>query len=203
MIQHHPEQYKLYSEKEFTWENIHQKNRNLLLWRDPSVDGIKTGHTEKAGYCLVASAAQDDMRLISVVMGTESENARASESEKLLTFGFRNFDSHEMFTAGSKLETTRVWKGESDYLDLGTSDAVRFVLPKGQQKNLSAQVAIKNVIEAPIKKGQALGVLTISLKDKTLLTQPVVALNDVKAGSLFKQLLDSVKLFVEQLLKDF
>lgn len=196
----HEKYYPLYAEKEFTWNNHKQLNRNLLLWRDASVDGIKTGHTEEAGYCLVASAKQGDMRLVSVVMGTASEQARAVESQKLLSFGFRNFESKRLYEAGSVLEKSRVWKGITDQVDIGVMEAVVMTLPRGSQDKLQAQVAIEKIIEAPIAQGQALGTLTVTLDGKTILNQPVVALNAVEQGGFFTRLWDSIKLFFLKLM---
>jgi D-alanyl-D-alanine carboxypeptidase (penicillin-binding protein 5/6) len=195
MINRHPEQYAFYAEKEFVWNDIKQPNRNLLLWRDSTVDGIKTGHTEEAGYCLVASAKREDMRLISVIMGAKSEDARAVESQKLLNFGFRNFESKRLYEAGSVLEKIRVWKGVTDQLDIGVTEAVVMTLPRGSQDKLQATVAVEKIIEAPIAQGQVLGTLTVTLDGKTILTHPVTALNAVEQGNFFTRLWDSIKLF--------
>lgn len=200
VVSNHEKYYPIYAEKEFTWNNHKQLNRNLLLWSDPSVDGIKTGHTEEAGYCLVASAKQGDMRLVSVVMGTTSEKARAVESQKLLSFGFRNFESKRLYEAGSVLEKSRVWKGVTDQVDIGVMDAVVMTLPRGSQDKLQAQVSIEKIIEAPIAQGQALGTLTITLDGKTIINQPVVALNAVEQGGFFTRLWDSIKLFFLKLM---
>jgi len=195
MVNNHPDQYAFYAEKEFVWNDIKQPNRNLLLWRDSAVDGIKTGHTEEAGYCLVASAKRDDMRLISVVMGAKSEEARAVESQKLLNFGFRNFETKRLYEAGSVLEKSRVWKGVTDQVEIGVAEAVALTVPRGSQHKLQAQVTLEKIIEAPITQGQVLGTLTVTLDGKTLLNQPVVALNAVEQGGLFTRLWDSIKLF--------
>lgn len=200
VVNNHEKYYSLYAEKEFTWNNHKQLNRNLLLWRDSTVDGIKTGHTEEAGYCLVASGKQGDMRLISVVMGTKSEDARAVESQKLLSFGFRNFESKRLYEANSVLEKARVWKGVTDQLDIGVTEAVVMTLPRGSQEKLQAQVAVEKIIEAPVAQGQALGTLTVTLDGKTILHQPVVALNAVEQGGFFTRLWDSIKLFFLKLM---
>lgn len=196
----HEKYYPIYAEKEFTWNNIRQLNRNLLLWRDASVDGIKTGHTEEAGYCLVASAKQGDMRLVSVVLGTKSEEARAVESQKLLAFGFRNFESQRLYAAAAVLQTARVWKGQAEQVNIGVEQAVALTLPRGSKDKLQAQVAVEKIIEAPITKGQVLGSLTVSLDGKTVLNQPVVALQEVAEGGLFTRFWDSIKLFFLKLL---
>lgn len=197
---HHEKYYPIYAEKEFTWNNIRQLNRNLLLWRDASVDGIKTGHTDGAGYCLVASGKQGDLRLVSVVMGTKSEEARAVESQKLLSFGFRNFESKRLYDAGAVLEQARIWKGASDSVNVGVQQMVAITIPRGSRDKLQAQVAIEKIIEAPVAQGQALGTLTVTLDGKTLLTQPVVALEAVDQGNLLIRLWHTIKLFFLQLL---
>lgn len=200
MIQDHPEQYALYAEKKFSWGGIEQTNRNRLLWTDPSVDGIKTGHTEEAGYCLVSSAIKNDMRLVSVVMGTDSDRARSRESQKLLAFGFRNFETHEIYPANTALKQTRLWKGASEEIEVGVINPVVLSLARGEKDKLKIQISTEKIIEAPVKKGQVLGVLTITLKDKTLVNQPVVALKEAEQGDLFTLLVDSVKLFLFKLL---
>lgn len=200
VVNHHEKYYPLYAEKEFTWNNHTQLNRNLLLWRDPSVDGIKTGHTEEAGYCLVASAKQGEMRLISVVMGTSGEQTRAVESQKLLSFGFRNFESKRLYEAGSVLQQARVWKGAAAQVDVGVADALVMTLPRGSQDKLQAQVAVEKIIEAPIAQGQVLGTLTVTLDGKTILSHPVTALNAVEQGGFFTRLWDTIKLFFLKLM---
>ena len=165
-IREFPELYRLYAVKEFTYNEIRQHNRNNLLWRDDSVDGVKTGHTEAAGYCLVASARQGDMRLISVVMGTDGENARARESQKLLNYGFRFFETHKLYDAGTPLTTTRIWKGATDTATLGLDEALYVTIPRGQYKSLDASMSINNRIIAPVAAGQDLGTVQVKLGEE-------------------------------------
>jgi D-alanyl-D-alanine carboxypeptidase (penicillin-binding protein 5/6) len=200
LIRDHPRHYGLYSEKYFTYNDIRQPNRNTLLWRDKSVDGVKTGHTKAAGYCLVASAKRDNMRLVSVVMGTRSEEARAAESQKLLTYGFRYYETLHLYRAQESLNEVRVWGGEKSKLQLGLADNVSVTIPRGGKDSLSATMDIDSVINAPIKAGQPLGMLTISLDDDTVYEAPLVALSAVGEAGFFQTLWDRVSLFVLQLL---
>src|SRR5690606_26312252 len=149
IINDHPEHYALYKEKYFVWNDIRQPNRNLLLFRDETVDGLKTGHTEEAGYCLVASANRNGMRLISVVMGTASENARAAESQKLLAYGFRYYETLSLYNAGTELSKTRVWGGKTNEVALGIAQDIKLTLPRGRQEELQANMHINEVIKAP------------------------------------------------------
>jgi len=195
MINDFPEHYKLYSEKYFKYNGINQPNRNKLLFRDKSVDGIKTGHTDAAGYCLVSSAEKNGMRLIAVVMGTRSEEARATESQKLLAYGFRYFQTHKVYESGAKLNTTKVWAGMRDELDLGLQDEIFLTIPRGAQDDLVAEMLIDEVIKAPIKAGQELGKLTIRLNDEQLVDVPLVALQAVDEAGFFARIWDALVLF--------
>ena len=195
IIRDFPEQYPLYSEKYFTYNNIRQPNRNRLLWRDKSVDGLKTGHTEAAGYCLVASAKRDDMRLISVVMGTNSENARAKETQKLLNYGFRYFKTHTLYTAAQSLTESQVWGGAKDTMQLGVAKDVLVTIPRGHKSELDAQLNIDPIIEAPVEIGQEFGRLVIKLDNKVIVDEALVALDPVPEGGFFKRLWDMIKLF--------
>ncbi len=186
IIREFPEHYKRYSEKVYTYNNIKQYNRNKLLWRDKSVDGLKTGHTESAGYCLVSSAKRGDMRLISVVLGTRSEKARASVSQSLLNYGFRFYETHKLYAAGEILNHARVWKGDSENVALGLMQDLYVTIPRGSYKNLQALMDVDARLEAPIKKGQELGVVRITLNDIDLRRAPLVALNQVERGSLLQ-----------------
>lgn len=195
IIKDYPEQYAVYAEKYFTYNNIRQPNRNRLLWRDKSVDGLKTGHTEEAGYCLVASAVRDGMRLISVVMGTKSEEARAKETQKLLNYGFRYYKTHELYQAGESLMSSRVWGGETEEFQLGLSDKVLVTIPKGQKSELKAKLDIDPVIKAPVQIGQEFGRLVVTLEDEIVVNEALVALNEVPEGGFFKRIWDWIKLF--------
>lgn len=195
LIREFPEYYKWYSVKEYTYNGITQYNRNKLLWRDGGVDGVKTGHTDSAGYCLVASAKQNDMRLISVVLGAESENGRARESEQLLNYGFRFYETHALYAAGKALSTARVWKGAGRELPLGLSEEIYVTVPRGQYKNLTAALEVDIRIIAPVHKGGRHGAVKVSLGDKVLAERPLVALQDVAQGGWWRRLVDTVKLW--------
>ncbi|NOX77144.1 MAG: D-alanyl-D-alanine carboxypeptidase [Gammaproteobacteria bacterium] len=197
LIRDFPVQYKGYSKRQFTYNGIKQYNRNTLLARNKEVDGIKTGHTESAGYCLVASALRDDMRLISVVLGTKSKAARASESQKLLTFGFRFFETHRLYAANEPLTTARIWKGEQEELPLGLANDLYVTIPKGQYKKLDASMKVDARITAPAKAGQTFGTVNIRLGDQPYATRELVALKNIEKGGLFSNLVDEVKLLFE------
>lgn len=197
MIRDFPEHYQWYSIREYTYNNIKQKNRNDLLSRDESVDGIKTGHTESAGYCLVASAKRGDMRLISVVLGTDSQKARADESQKLLTYGFRFFETHKLYTANEPLTSVRVWKGEVEKLELGLNNDLYITIPRGQYKNLDANMNINAQVIAPVLGGQILGSVNVQLGSKNYARRKLVALNEVRSGGFWTSLVDAIKLNFE------
>ncbi|WP_372758220.1 D-alanyl-D-alanine carboxypeptidase family protein [Litorivivens sp.] len=196
----YPAEYDLYKEKEFTYNGIRQTNRNRLLWSDPSVDGLKTGHTDAAGYCLVSSAEREGMRLISVVMGTKSESARERETQRLLAYGFRFFETHHLYTAGTELSKTRVWKGAADEVSLGVKEEVFLTIPRGQHDQLDATLSVDEVLTAPIREGQEYGELVVSLDGKELVRSPLIALQDVEQGGLVKRLWDAIVLFVLNLI---
>ncbi|MGM0769712.1 MAG: D-alanyl-D-alanine carboxypeptidase family protein [Pseudomonadota bacterium] len=199
IINDYPENYPLYAEKHFTYNNIRQPNRNSLLWRDDTVDGLKTGHTEEAGYCLVASAERNDTRLIAVVMGTESTAARAQEVQKMLNYGFRYYQSETLFSAGQELIGARIWGGRDDELAVGVTEDVNVTIPRGSRDSLESTVDLDSVIKAPIKVGDELGRVQVKLGDEVIVDQPVLALTDVPEGGLFKRLWDAIKLFFIQL----
>ena len=160
-IREFPELYKMYAVKEFTFNDIRQHNRNNLLWRDDSVDGVKTGHTEAAGYCLVASARRDDMRLVSVVMVTDSEKARISASSALLNYGFRFYETHRLYSAGDRLTRARVWMGDREEVSLGLAEDLNVTIPRRQYDKLEARTEIRSPLTAPLQQGQALGALAV------------------------------------------
>jgi serine-type D-Ala-D-Ala carboxypeptidase (penicillin-binding protein 5/6) len=200
LIRDFPEHYKVYSEKYFTYNNIRQANRNSLLWRDNTVDGVKTGHTEAAGFCLVASAEREGMRLVSVVMGTTSEASRAAESQKLLTYGFRYFQTTSLYTAGESLNKVRVWGGTHGAINLGLEEDIVVTVPRGARDNLTAQMDIGNEIHAPLEQGQQLGTLTVSMDGKEVTKVALVALNPVEEAGFFSRLWDAISLFFLQLI---
>ncbi len=195
MITRYPQHYKTYKEKSFEYAEIKQTNRNLLLWRDPSVDGVKTGHTEEAGYCLISSAERDGMRLISVVMGTNSTTARANQSLKLLNYGFRFYTTHTAYEPLTHIETAKVWKGNSNLIELGLTDAAILTLPKSQTDKLKVDITINEPVTAPIVAGDPLGQLTIHLDEETILEKPLVALQSIEQGGLLKRLWHALYLF--------
>ncbi len=199
IIQVDPEHYAIYKQKDYTWNNIKQGNRNLLLWRDSTVDGLKTGHTQEAGYCLVASAVRDDMRLIAAVFGTDSERARAAETQKLLTYGFRFFESKTFYQQGVELAQAPVWKGAVTQVKLGLANDLTLTLPKGQLEKLQANLSIDPTLVAPIEKGTVLGKVEVKLDDQVVHSADLVALDTVEEGSLFRRLWDSIRLFFFQL----
>ncbi|MEO2173904.1 MAG: D-alanyl-D-alanine carboxypeptidase family protein [bacterium] len=203
LIYDYPEHYKLYGEKYFTYgapgeEPKRQPNRNLLLWRDKSVDGVKTGHTEAAGYCLVSSAERNGMRLVAVVMGARSEEARATESLKLLTYGFRYYETLNLYDARETLKTVRVWGGTSARLNLGLDDAVVITVARGSKKNLEASMDIQEVIQGPVTRGQKLGQLLVTNGDTVVAEVPLVALRSIEEAGFFKGLWDAIMLFFTQ-----
>lgn len=195
LIREFPEHYALYSEKYFSYNGINQANRNRLLFRDPTVDGIKTGHTDEAGYCLVSSAVRDGMRLIAVVMGARNDEARAVESQKLLTYGFRYYQTHKLYSLGEEISATRVWSGMQNNLSLGVADDVFVTIPRGGHGRLKATMHVDGVIKAPIAAGQELGSIVVELDGKQLLDVPLVARESVEPAGFFARLWDGIKLF--------
>ncbi len=195
IIRDFPEHYKFYSMKEYRYNNITQPNRNRLLWLDPSVDGMKTGHTESAGYCLIATAKRDPMRLISVVLGTASDNVRATESQKLLNYGFQFFESTRVYAKEQTVSTLPVWKGKEKTLKAGVSQDLLVTLPKGHYSRVKASITSKQPLLAPISAGQAVGTIQLSLDDKPLADYPLVALEAVPVGNIFGRAWDTVKLW--------
>ncbi|MDT8281350.1 MAG: D-alanyl-D-alanine carboxypeptidase family protein [Gammaproteobacteria bacterium] len=190
VIREFPDYYPEYAEKEYTYNNIKQYNRNKLLWSDDTVDGIKTGHTDSAGFCLLASAVRSDMRIISVVLGTDSMKARASVSQELLNYGFRFYESHTLYSAGEVLSRPRVWSGEMETLDVGLAQDLAVAIPRGAYDELEATIDIDTDIQAPIEKGQQLGLVKVSLEGTLLASVPLVALETVNEGNFFQQVKD-------------
>ena len=196
LISDFPEHYVWHSIREFVFNGITQYNRNKLLWRDQSVDGIKTGYTESAGYSLVASAERNGMRLISVVLGSQSEGSRAKQSQSLLNYGFRFFETHRLYGPHEPVTQVRVWKGESENLDLGLGDELYVTVPRGQYEKLKATMEVDTEIIAPVVKGDTKGLVKITLDDELTTERPLVALESIETGNLWKQLLDQVKLYL-------
>jgi D-alanyl-D-alanine carboxypeptidase (penicillin-binding protein 5/6) len=194
IIQQFPKYYKMFGDKEFTYDKIHQTNRNLLLWRDPSVDGLKTGHTQQAGYCLTTSAKRHGMRLIAVVMGTPSDQARNSDNEALLNYGFNFYETHRLYAGGATLAKARVWKGAQKTVPEGIQSDLYVTIPKGQYDKVSTSTKLAKQIVAPVKLGKRLGTVSIALDGKPIAKRPLDALAQVRQGGLWRRLVDSVLL---------
>ncbi|MFB4202879.1 D-alanyl-D-alanine carboxypeptidase family protein [Arhodomonas sp. KWT2] len=195
LISEFPQYYKFYSTKTFKWNGIEQSNRNKLLWRDKTVDGLKTGHTEAAGYCLTSSAERDGMRLISVVMGTSSANARLDQSQALLNYGFRFFETHRLYQAGKSLTDAPVWKGATDTAPLGVRHDLYVTIPKRQYDRLEASMSVDGRIIAPVEEGKPYGKVQVTLGERTVAEVPLVALTGVEEGGFFGRVMDEVMLW--------
>jgi D-alanyl-D-alanine carboxypeptidase (penicillin-binding protein 5/6) len=198
LIKEFPDYYRWDSQKEYTYNGITQQNRNQLLWRDPSVDGVKTGFTDDAGYCMVASAKREDMRLISVVMGTASPNARANESQSLLNYGFRFFETHKLYDAGTPLSEARVRKGETSKVPVGVAESVYVTAPRKHFNELKAETQVDKAVMAPLNKGDTVGTLNVTLAGETVLSKPLVAMEAIPEGGLFRRLYDAVVVLLEK-----
>ena len=201
-IRDFPDYYTWYSEKEFTFNNIRQHNRNTLLWRDPAIDGLKTGHTEAAGYCLAASAKRDGMRLISAVMGSSSESSRASESQTLLNYGFRFFETVQLYQAGQELARARVWKGLSEEVTLGLSEDLFATIPRGRYDDLEAKVEMQPQLSAPLDAGVVVGTIRVQLGDELIASRELVTLTAVEEAGVFGSMWDSMQLWMDGLFED-
>ena len=198
LIKEFPDYYRWFSEKEFTFNKITQHNRNQLLSRDESVDGVKTGFTDDAGYCLVASAIREDMRLISVVLGAKSPNARANENQSLLNYGFRFFESHRLYEGKKPLNEARIWKGDSKTIPLGLAEDLYATIPRRQYADLKAVINVDKKIIAPVKEGAKLGSVKVTLKDQLIADKDLIALKSVEEGNIFHRLTDSVLMMMEK-----
>ena len=197
LITNFPEYYAWYSEKEFTYNGILQHNRNNLLWRDPSIDGIKTGYTDSAGYCLAASGVRGDMRLISVVMNSASEASRASESQALLNYGFRFFETHRLYTASEALSDAKVWKGSMETVSAGLNRDLFVTIPRGRYDQLDASMDVLSSVVAPVEVGAELGKVKIMLGDETVAEAPLVALEAIPEGNLWQRTRDHVLMWFD------
>jgi D-alanyl-D-alanine carboxypeptidase (penicillin-binding protein 5/6) len=198
LIKEFPDYYRWFSQKEFTFNNIVQHNRNQLLSRDETVDGVKTGFTDAAGYCLVASALRNDMRLISVVMGANSPNARANENQNLLNYGFRFFEAHKLYQGKTSLSEAKIWKGDAKKLSLGLAEDLYVTIPRRSYADLKAVITIDKKITAPVKEGTKLGTVTVTLKNETVATNDLIALKSVEPGNIFRRFYDSVMMILEK-----
>ena len=197
LIRDYPEHYPLYAQKEYRYNDITQPNRNRLLWRDPTVDGVKTGHTEAAGYCLISSAKRDNRRLISVVLGTTSDAARAAESQKLLNYGYQNFDTVRLYESQQAASNPRVWKGTLNNIKIGFPAGLYVTVPKGQATNLKAKIESQQPLLAPLRTGQTIATLKLELNGKPYHTLPVLALEDVPVAGLFGRTWDAIRLYLQ------
>ncbi len=199
MIKNFPESYTMYQQKEFFYNNIKQHNRNLLLYRDPTVDGIKTGHTSSAGYCLVASAVRDNMRLIAVVLGTESDSARAEQAQTLLNYGFRTFKTQELAQKNQIINEAEIWKGQKNKLAIGFADDAYVTIPQSKS-TIETAISVKSPLIAPIEAGTPVGVMQVKLNNEVISELPVVALETIPQGSLWRRFIDSIKLFFKTII---
>lgn len=198
LIRDFPQDYaRLYSQKSYTYNKITQPNRNRLLFLDPTVDGMKTGHTESAGYCLISSAKRNDFRLISVVLGTTSDNVRAAESQKLLNFGFQFYESKLIYAANKPITRQKVWKGTESEIDLTVAKPVYLTLPQGEYANIKANVRIPKPLEAPLTAHQKVGSVDFSLGGKVVHSVPLVTVHAVEASNIFSRMIDQVRLYLQ------
>jgi len=196
-IRDFPEYYPLYALKEFRYNNITQQNRNRLLWLDPNVDGVKTGHTEAAGFCLVASAKRGQRRLVSVVLGAKSDSLRAQESQKLLNYGFQFYDSVRLYEKGQPVSTLRIWKGARNDVQAGLPADLYVVLPKGDAEKIKAEFISRQPLVAPVSAGQAVGTVRLTLDGRVLGEHTAVALTDVPVAGMFGRLWDTMRLWFD------
>jgi len=198
LIKEFPEYYRWFSQKEFTYNKITQQNRNKLLSRDESVDGVKTGFTDDAGYCLVASALRDDMRLISVVMGTKSAISRANENQALINYGFRFYESHRLYEGNKPLNEAKIWKGASKTIPLGISEDLYVIIPRRLYSDLKAEINVDKNIIAPITEHTKLGSIRVTLKDALIIEKDLTSLQAIEKGNIFHRLVDSAMLMMEK-----
>lgn len=190
-----PQDYKWYKQKWITWNDIRQPNRNRLLWRDPYVDGMKTGHTKEAGYCLVVSGKQNGQRLLSVVLGAPTDAARNNDSQALLTWGFRFFETHKLYAAQATLDTPRVWMGETKHIPAGVKKDFYVTIPKGTYNKLKATTVLDKQLQAPITKGQQIGEIKVTISGKKVASTPLIALKADPIGNFWDRFRDHVSLF--------
>ncbi|MCE0723877.1 MULTISPECIES: D-alanyl-D-alanine carboxypeptidase family protein [Legionella] len=189
-----PQYYEWYKQKWFTYNGIRQPNRNRLLWRDNQVDGIKTGHTNEAGFCLVSSAKRDNMRLLAVVLGEPSDSSRADDSEKLLNYGFRFFETHQLYKSGQSISELPLYKGQVDKVSVGLNEDQYITIPTGQYQRLNISTKIPSFLEAPIKKGDKIGDLVVQFDNNIVSTRPLYALQGVESGGFYTRSKDSIRL---------
>ncbi len=198
LIKEFPDYYRWFSQKEFTFNNIVQHNRNQLLSRDETVDGVKTGFTDAAGYCLVASALRNNMRLISVVMGASSPNARANENQNLLNYGFRFFEAHKLYQGKTSLAEARIWQGDTKNVQLGLAEDLYVTIPRRRYNDLKAAITIDKKITAPVQEGTKLGTVNVTLKDEVVASKDLIALKSVEQGNFIQRIYDSAMMMLEK-----
>lgn len=196
LIERFPDYYDYYSERQYTWAGITQRNRNRMLWQDDSVDGVKTGYTEAAQYCLATSAERDGMRLISVVMGAETPEARVDQSKSLLNYGYRFFETHRLYAADETIDEPRLWKGQSDSLPAGVAEDIFLTLPTDTYEQLEARITLERPLLAPVSEGQRIGRLSVALDGEVLHEQDVIALESVSEAGFVGRSIDSVRLWL-------
>lgn len=194
LINNFPEYYPWYQQKWFSFNGIRQANRNRLLWRDNQVDGVKTGHTDEAGFCLVSSAKHDNMRILAVLLGAPNDSSRADDSERLLTYGFRFFETHEIFKSGDKVADVALYKGQQESLHVGLGHAQFVTIPAAQYQHLSVSTNTPKFLQAPLKKGDKVGELIIKFNNDVIATEPLYALEDAPQGGFFTRVKDSIRL---------
>jgi len=198
LIRDFPDYYPLYSQKEFRYNNIMQANRNRLLWTDPYVDGVKTGHTEAAGWCLIASAKRGERRVLSVVLGASSDAARAVESQKLLNWGFQAFDTVQLYQSGEQVAALRVWKGEKSEVSAGFQADRHLTLPKGRADKLTLTLVAQEPLVAPITRGERVGIVKVALESKPVTEFPLIALEEVPVAGVFGRMWDTLRLWFKR-----
>lgn len=194
LINDFPQYYSWYKQKWFTYNGIRQPNRNRLLWRNSNVDGVKTGHTADAGFCLVSSAKRENMRLVSVVLAAPSDSVRADDSERLLNYGFRFFETHSLYKGGQSITELSVYKGNKDKINIGMLQDQFITIPNGQYQRLSITTKVPNDLIAPIKKNEAIGELLVQFDEKQIATYPIYALDDVDSGGIYTRSKDAIRL---------
>ena len=197
LIREYPDYYKWFSIHEYTYNDITQYNRNKLLWRDKTVDGVKTGYTVSAGYCLIGSALRGDMRLIGVVMGTKGPEARAKAMQTLLNYGFRYYETHKLYAANEQLTRARVWKGAQEHVALGLSEDLYLTIPRNEYDNLKASMTVSPQIMAPVGRGEPYGRIQVDLAGEEIVNVPLVALGNIGEGDIWQQMMDEVRLWFE------
>ena len=200
LIRRYPDHYAVYAQRSFRFNDIDQTNRNRLLWRDKTVDGVKTGYTKAAGYCLVASALRDGQRLISVVMGTANDEARMRESQKLLSYGFRYFETRKLYSGGVALKSAEIWYGAEDTVELGIVDDIVVTIPRGSSEDVIAEMRLPELIEAPLDQGAELGELRLTLGDEVIGRTPLIVLNQAQEADIFRKAWQRIVLFFTELI---